>query len=122
MNVECLIDVIELFIFLLSYVAVIVLGHFFVRGILDMFPVQKEVESLRGAGAIIGVLERVFTLTLVLVGEYTAIMLVLTAKSIARFEDLKKRDFAEYYLIGTFSSILFALIVGIYWSWLLEMI
>jgi predicted DNA-binding protein YlxM (UPF0122 family) len=65
------------------------------------------------------ILERIFVLTLVLYEQYTAIILVLAAKSIARFEDLKRREFAEYYLIGTFSSMLFALFVGLATVWLL---
>ena len=34
-------------------------------------------------------------------------------KSIARFNELKDRKMAEYYLIGTLVSITFALLVGI---------
>ncbi len=34
-------------------------------------------------------------------------------KSIARFNELKDRKMAEYYLIGTLASITFALLVGI---------
>lgn len=117
---ECPTDVTTLLVVLSSYVVVTVLGYFFVRALLDSFRVGED-EGLAGAGALIGVLERILTLTLVLVAEYTAIVLVLTAKSIARFESLKNREFAEYYLIGTFSSILFALLVGVYWSWVLGM-
>ena len=47
-------------------------------------------------------------------------MLIFAAKSIARFEDLKKREFAEYYLIGTLSSILLAMLLGILARWLLD--
>jgi len=46
----------------------------------------------------------------------------LAAKSIARFQELKERKFAEYYLIGTLSSILFAMLVGIFASWLLSLL
>jgi hypothetical protein len=81
-----------------------------------------EKEGLKGAGAIIGALERIFTLTFVLKGEYTALALIFSAKSIARFEGLKDRKFAEYYLIGTLSSTLFAMIVGIITLWLLKML
>ncbi len=69
--------------------------------------------GLKRAGAIIGVLERIFVLTLVLIGEYSSIALIFTAKSIARFEELKSRKFAEYYLIGTLASILCAMLLGI---------
>ena len=68
---------------------------------------------MKHAGAAIGILERIFVLTFVLVGQYAAIALIFTAKSIARFEELKDRQFSEYYLIGTLSSILVALAAGI---------
>lgn len=106
-------------VYLLSYLIVAVVGHFFVIGLLKRFPL-KEKEGLEGAGAIIGVLERIFTITFVLMGEYTALALIFTAKSIARFEKLKEREFAEYYLIGTLSSILFAVLVGIFTLWLIK--
>ena len=108
-------------IYFLSYIVAVVLGHFFVRIILRMYPLPKK-GGLEGAGAIIGILERIFTLTLVFIGQYTALALILTAKSIARFEDLKKREFAEYYLIGTLSSMLFALFIGIFTIWVLKIL
>ncbi|MFX0125417.1 MAG: hypothetical protein ACFFAE_17485, partial [Candidatus Hodarchaeota archaeon] len=48
-----------------------------------------------------------------LLGEYGAISFVFVAKSMARFKQLEKRQFAEYYLIGTLLSLFFALIVAI---------
>lgn len=64
-------------------------------------------------GFTIGILERVITAVLLLCNQYSAIGLVLTAKSIARFKQLEKRDFAEKYLIGTLTSLLISLIATI---------
>lgn len=61
-------------------------------------------------GNLIGKLERVIVAVLVLLNQYSVIGLVLTAKSIARFKQLEDKDFAEKYLVGTLTSILFALI------------
>lgn len=69
--------------------------------------------TVRGTGQVIGVLERMIVLTLVLLGEWGTIGLVLAAKSIARFKELEKRHFSEYYLIGTLSSILLAMGSGL---------
>ncbi|HEM46094.1 MAG TPA: DUF3307 domain-containing protein [Alphaproteobacteria bacterium] len=66
-----------------------------------------------GAGRMIGILERTLTLALVLYGEWAAIALLITAKSIARFEEIKVRKFAEYYLVGTLTSLLVALVIGL---------
>ena len=64
-------------------------------------------------GRMIGILERMLVLTLVLVGQWGALGLVMAAKSIARFEDLKHRSFSEYYLIGTLASVLVATVSGL---------
>ena len=40
-------------------------------------------------------------------GQYSALGLVLTAKSIARYDKITKDpDFAEYYLLGTLMSVI----------------
>ncbi len=64
-------------------------------------------------GRLIGVLERAVVLTLVLLGQFGALGLVLAAKSVARFKSLDDRDFAEYFLIGTLASVLVSLLVGV---------
>lgn len=64
-------------------------------------------------GRIIGILERMIVLTLVLVGQWGALGLVVAAKSIARFRNLDNRAFSEYYLIGTLASILIATVSGL---------
>lgn len=66
-----------------------------------------------GSGRLIGGLERTITLVLILLGEWAAMVLLLAAKSIARFEELKKRRFAEYYLVGTLASLLVAILIGL---------
>lgn len=63
-----------------------------------------------GAGRLIGILERLLILFAVLAGEWSAVGLVLAAKSIARFKELEDRDFAELYLVGTLASVLVAVV------------
>lgn len=65
-----------------------------------------------GSGRLIGILERTLSLILILAGQWAAIVLLLAAKSIARFDDLKERRFSEYYLIGTLTSLLVAILTG----------
>jgi hypothetical protein len=77
-------------------------------------PVSRSVEGgIPGSGRAIGGLERTLTLILILLGQWAAIVLLITAKSFARFEELKERRFAEYYLIGTLTSLLVAILTGI---------
>lgn len=62
------------------------------------------------AGAFIGFLERMIILLLLSVGQYAAIGLVLTAKSVARYKRISEdQSFAEYYLLGTLLSTLLAI-------------
>ncbi|MGQ0721363.1 MAG: DUF3307 domain-containing protein [Candidatus Eiseniibacteriota bacterium] len=68
------------------------------------------------AGRTIGILERMFALTLVLLDHWDALGFLVAAKSLARFKDLDDRRRAEYYLVGTLISLLgatlCALLVG----------
>lgn len=64
-------------------------------------------------GRTIGLLERALMLLLVSLGQWGAVGLVVAAKSVARFEALKERHFAEYYLIGTLTSLLIAALGGL---------
>lgn len=50
---------------------------------------------------------------LILLGQWGALMLLVAAKSIARFDELKERAFAEYYLVGTLASLLVAVGTGL---------
>ena len=62
------------------------------------------------SGRWIGMLERMLVLALSMLGEYSAIAFVFTAKSIARFKEIEQnRDFAELYLLGTLTSVTIAL-------------
>ncbi|NMA34233.1 MAG: DUF3307 domain-containing protein [Clostridiaceae bacterium] len=65
------------------------------------------------AGRIIGKLERIIISVLILIDQFSAIGLVLTAKSIARFRQLEDRSFAEKYLVGTLTSFAFAIIISV---------
>ncbi len=67
----------------------------------------KPLDGAR-AGHVIGILERMAMLTLVWLGEWSALGFVLAAKSVARFKELENREFAEAYLVGTLTSFLVA--------------
>lgn len=76
----------------------------------------QEVAGLPEGGLYIGWLERALTLLLVAIGQPAGVGLLLTAKSILRFGDIKDsrdRARAEYIMIGTFLSIGVALAIGV---------
>ncbi len=65
--------------------------------------------GLPNAGRYIGYLERALVYLLVMYQQPQAIVFIIGAKAIIRFENSKDRAFAEYFLVGTFTSILIAL-------------
>ncbi|TEB07425.1 hypothetical protein Psch_00978 [Pelotomaculum schinkii] len=108
---KCLITVI-------AYLYITLGGAILTRMVIDwIFPKKNQgvidgcliIKPSNHIGKYIGIFERTIILTLVLYGSYSAVAFVLTAKSIARFNELKNKDFAEYYLIGTLVSLLIAI-------------
>ena len=64
-------------------------------------------------GRWIGNLERALLLAIIAEGSYPAIAFLIAAKGLIRSKELENRDFAEYFLVGTFASIAVALAAGI---------
>lgn len=90
-----------------------------IRGIWDSIKAvpkkqQKKDEDEYNRGKYIGILERTFIYFLIIFQQYTAIGILLGLKTFARFKELDKRDFAEYFLIGSMLSILTAALPAIY--------
>lgn len=68
---------------------------------------NDDKNTVEGAGAVIGNLERLLIAMLIYYNQFGAIGLVFTAKSVARFDKISKDPvFAEYYLIGSLYSII----------------
>ncbi len=61
----------------------------------------------------IGYIERALIFILAFNGHPETIGWIFAAKSIARFKELENRRFTEYYLIGTLTSIFWALLCAI---------
>lgn len=102
---------------LIGYVVAVTAGIPFVLLMLRALKMtdeqRKEVAGgIPNAGLVIGLIERTLVMTFVYLGEWSAIGLLLAAKSIIRFESAKQRHFAEYFIVGTLSSILFAIVVA----------
>lgn len=93
-------------------------GDFVVRFVLGSLKMSDDVkakissEGIPEAGRLIGYLERSIAYLMVIAGQPTAIAFIIAAKAIIRFESAKDRPFAEYFLVGTFASILWAVVVA----------
>jgi hypothetical protein len=78
--------------------------------------IELDHKSLPNAGKYIGIIERLFVLVFIILGRWEAIGLLITAKSVFRFNDLKEsnsRKLTEYILIGTLLSFGLAIITGL---------
>lgn len=75
--------------------------------------------EIPNAGSHIGSIERMVMFILLMMGAEISLGIILTAKTLTRFEKISKdKSFAQYYLLGTLYSILITLIVyGMIYSW-----
>lgn len=101
------------------YIGVIFGGGYIIRMLIS--PLWKEKlggntethDEVVNAGLYIGWLERFLALTAICLQSPSTVGLILTAKSIARYSELKADTrFVEYFLIGTLLSISLALVGG----------
>lgn len=77
---------------------------------------ESNSRPLKEAGTFIGYFERILIVTFVLWGQLPGVALVLAAKSVFRFGDLKdhgSRMFTEYVMLGTFASAMLGIGCGL---------
>ncbi len=88
-------------------------ANIFIKEVFQATEIQVSSDNeMPNAGKVIGVLERILTLTFIIVSQYSAVGFLIAAKSILRYrndETLK----TEYVLIGTMLSFGIAVIAGI---------
>lgn len=101
-----------------------ILVHPFQQQIKEHY-VKKQVEPVEGlahGGKVIGWLERALIAVFILANQYAGIGFLIAAKSIFRFGEFKEsenRKEAEYIIIGTFTSFLYAILVSLALKWVL---
>lgn len=104
---------------LVVYLAVIFGGGYVVRFLTrpllknDMRDLGETTDELQNAGMYIGWLERFVVLTALMLQSPATVGLILTAKSIARYPEMKSVRFAEYFLIGTLLSMTIGMLGGL---------
>ncbi len=92
-------------------------ANIFIVNIMQSYkPIDKGKDNSEGtkrAGRVIGTLERIIMLFFLLIKQYSSVGLVLTAKSIARYNKISEdKEFAEYYLLGTLLSTICVLVIS----------
>jgi len=112
-----------LFILLLTAVTSVGLKVFFSLWEKDLAEINKKDGSLENAGRYIGMLERLFVFTFIVIDQWEGIGFLLAAKSVFRIGDLTKandRKLTEYILIGTLLSFGIAILLGIIYLQLIQ--
>lgn len=101
----------EIFSWLLAILMIYKPADILIQKILKAYKPASEMRQSNiiikdnNTGRIIGMAERTIMLIFLAIGQYSSVGLVLTAKSIARYDRIsKEQDFAEYYLLGTLLS------------------
>ncbi|WP_026661130.1 DUF3307 domain-containing protein [Butyrivibrio sp. AC2005] len=75
---------------------------------------KNSILATKNAGRTIGTIERVVMIILIYLQQYSALGLVLTAKSITRYNKIvEDKEFAEYYLLGTLFSVVIVLVLSL---------
>lgn len=72
----------------------------------------EDVEEVK-RGRLIGNLEPPLLTLVVAAGSYAALAFLVATKGLARSDEFQERDFAEYFLVGSLSSVLVSLCAGI---------
>lgn len=84
-----------------------------VGGLMSPYKAQAQPDGLDNAGRIIGLLERALIYLMAMLGEPTGIGFLIAAKSILRFDTVKKsQKISEYVIIGTLASFGWALMAA----------
>jgi hypothetical protein len=74
------------------------------------YPIYSKHDLSRGK--LIGYIERLLVLVLTFFSAYPAIGFIVAAKSIARFKQMDDRNWAEYFLLGTLTSMFLGITLG----------
>lgn len=96
-----------------GYIVCLKPANIFIKEVFKSTEIQVSSDNeMPNAGKVIGVLERILTLTLIIVLQYSAVGFLIAAKSILRYRNEETLK-TEYVLIGTLLSFGIAVITGI---------
>ncbi|MEP4030496.1 hypothetical protein [Roseibium polysiphoniae] len=73
---------------------------------------DAETRELK-AGRVIGVLERLLIVTGLVLGKWEVLVAVIALKTVARYQELDTKLNAEYFLIGSLASVLWAVATSV---------
>jgi hypothetical protein len=117
----------ESLLFILALLLISFVSSIVMRMIMGKWNLEEDDsdDSLESAGKYIGVLERLFVFGFILLNQWSAIGLLIAAKSVFRFGDLsraKDRKLTEYILIGSLISFGLAILIGLLYKYFIKLI
>ncbi len=113
------------YLFAVCILSITAASSIFIKKIMELFAYTLPNNGIKDAGKYIGMLERLFVFLFVISSFWEGIGFLLAAKSIFRFGDLKQNKeirLTEYILIGTLISFGIAILVGIFYLKVMEII
>ncbi len=103
----------QFFFIIFGYLFTFTIGSIFVRWV--VFKLDHELDKIDKAvltvGTVTGLCESFLIITLVLLDKFTALGLVIMAKSIVRVKKMEERP--AYFLLGTLLNFCFSILVGV---------
>jgi len=116
----------QLIIHLIGCIISVEAGAPIVAGILKRFHFEDMPLGFKNAGRLIGQLERFLIYIAFFIGSTALVGIVLTLKAIYRFGDIqgdasRKMKISEYFIIGTFLSLTWAIIIFGICSFIIKM-
>lgn len=78
-----------------------------------LFSIPRNNTSIENIGAFIGMLERILISIFIWQGINEGVTIVIAIKAFARFKEMDDKNFAEFYLIGSLLSLMFAITTGL---------
>jgi hypothetical protein len=114
----------ESLILILALLSVTFVSSIIIKMIMSKWDLEEDNsdDSLQSAGMYIGILERLFVFSFIILNQWSAIGLLIAAKSVFRFGDLsraKDRKLTEYILIGTLVSFGLSILIGLLYKYLI---
>ena len=88
-------------------------------------PKIQVIESSDKAGTLVGIIERLFVFTFIIINFWIGIGFLIIAKSLFKFADINKAKdhrITEYFLLGTLLSFGLAIIIGVGYTYCLKIL
>jgi hypothetical protein len=115
----------ESLLLILALLTVTFVSSIIMKTIMSKWELEEDNsnDSLQSAGMYIGILERLFVFGFIILNQWSAIGLLIAAKSVFRFGDLsraKDRKLTEYMLIGSLISFGLSILIGLAYKYMIS--